>query len=196
MNLRTVASALLVPAILALAAPLAMAQTSTWKSDPNHSEVDFAVKHMTVSNVHGRFGPVDATLVFNDQDVTKSTVNATINVAGVDTGVPNRDNDLKGARFFDAATYPTASFTSTSVAKGGSGLEVNGNLTIKGVTKAVVLDVDGPTAPVTGMDKKTHTGFSATTTVHRLDFGIGAGMPAAMLGDDVKITIELDFVKQ
>ena len=109
MKLRTLASALLAPAILApailaLAAPLAMAQASTWKSDPNHSEVDFAVKHMAVSNVHGRFGTVDATLVYDDQDVTKSTVNATINVAGIDTGVPGRDNDLKGTRFFDAAT--------------------------------------------------------------------------------------------
>ncbi len=190
------ASALIAPAILALAAPLAMAQTSTWKSDPNHSEVDFTIKHMTVSNVRGRFGTVDATLVYNDQDVTKSTVNATINVAGIDTGVPNRDNDLKGARFFDATTYPTASFASTSVAKGGSGLQVSGNLTIKGVTKPVVLDVDGPTAPVTGMDKKQHVGFSASTTVHRTDFGVGAGMPSAMLGDDVKITIDLDLAKQ
>jgi polyisoprenoid-binding protein YceI len=82
------------------------------------------------------------------------------------------------------------------VTKGGAGLRVNGNLTIKGVTKPVVLDVDGPTGPVTGMNKKPHTGFSATTTVNREDFGIGAGMPVAMLGDDVKITIELDFSKQ
>jgi polyisoprenoid-binding protein YceI len=82
------------------------------------------------------------------------------------------------------------------VEKGGAGLQVRGNLTIKGVTKPVVLDVDGPTAPVTGMNKKLHTGFSATTTINREDFGIGAGMPTAMLGDDVKLTIELDFSKQ
>jgi polyisoprenoid-binding protein YceI len=187
-------------AILILAGPLAMvqasAQTSTWKSDPAHSEVDFAIRHMGISNVHGRFGKVDATIVWDEHDVTKSTVNATIDVTGVDTGVPGRDNDLKGARFFDVANNPTATFASTSVTRGGAGLEVNGNLTIKGVTKPVVLDVEGPTTPVTGMDKKQHSGFSATTTVHRLDFGIGAGMPAAMLGDDVKITIELDVAKQ
>jgi polyisoprenoid-binding protein YceI len=75
-------------------------------------------------------------------------------------------------------------------------LQVSGNLTIKGVTKPVVLDVEGPTAPVTGMDKKQHVGFSASTTVHRTDFGVGAGMPSAMLGDDVKITIDLDLAKQ
>lgn len=173
-----------------------MAETSTWKTDPAHSEVDFTIKHMAISNVHGRFGTVDATLTWDDQDPTKSTVNATIDVTGVDTGVPNRDNDLKSARFFDTANNPKATFTSTSVTKTSSGLTVNGNLTLKGVTKPVVLTVDTPTGPVTGMGKKLHTGFSATTTVNREDFGIGAGMPAAMLGDDVKITIDLDFVKQ
>jgi polyisoprenoid-binding protein YceI len=192
MKLATLTSAVL----LLAAAPLAMAQTSTWKSDPAHSEVDFTIKHMALSNVHGRFGTVDATLTWDEQDPTKSTVNATIDVTGVDTGVPNRDNDLKGAKFFDVANNPKATFTSTSVTKGGSGLQVNGNLTIKGVTKPVVLDVDGPTGPVTGMNKKQHVGFSATTTLNREDFGIGAGMPVAMLGDDVKLTIELDFVKQ
>jgi polyisoprenoid-binding protein YceI len=194
MKLVTLASAVLV-----MAAPFAMAQTSTpstWKSDPAHSEVDFTIKHMAVSNIHGRFGTVDATLVWDEQDPTKSTVNATIDVTGVDTGVPNRDNDLKGAKFFDVANNPKATFISTGVEKGGSGLQVRGNLTIKGVTKPVVLDVDGPTAPVTGMNKKLHTGFSATTTINREDFGIGAGMPTTMLGDDVKLTIELDFSKQ
>lgn len=186
--------------ILVLAAPFVMAsgwaQTSTWKSDPAHSEVDFTIRHMGISNVRGRFGTVDATLIWDEHDATKSTVNATINVAGINTGVPQRDNDLKGPHFFDVSTHPDATFTSTSVTKGGSGLLVNGNLTIKGVTKPVVLDVEGPTPPVTGMDKKPHTGFSATTTVHRLDFGLGAGMPPAILGDDVKLTIDLDFAKQ
>ena len=193
MKLALLASALL------LAAPLALAQaspsTSTWKTDPAHSEVDFSIRHMTVSNVHGRFGTVDATLTWDDQDVTKSSVTATIDVTGVDTGVPNRDTDLKSARFFDVANNPKATFTSTSVTKTGSGLQIAGNLTVKGVTKPVVLDVDSPTGPVT-LRNKAHLGFSATTTLHREDFGIGSGMPAAMLGDDVKTTIELDFVKQ
>jgi polyisoprenoid-binding protein YceI len=181
---------------LALAAPLAMAQTSTWKSDPAHSEVDFTIKHLGVSNVHGRFGHVDATLVYDEKDITKSTVNATIDVAGLSTGETGRDNHLKTDSFFDVAKFATATFVSTSVAKGGSGLLVSGNLTIKGVTKPVVLDVEGPSAPVTGMDKKPHTGFTATTTIHRSDFGIGTSFPAAVLGEDVKIEVDLDAAKQ
>jgi len=188
--------ALFASAVLALAAPLALAQTSAWKTDPAHSEVDFAIKHMAISTVHGRFGTVDATLTWDDQDPAKSSVNATIDVSGVDTGVPNRDTDLKSARFFDVANHPKATFTSTSVEKSGSGYKVNGNLTVKGVSKPVVLDVEAPTGPVSGMGKKQHLGFSATTTVNREDFGVGAGMPTTMLGDDVKLTIELDFVKQ
>ena len=188
--------ALVASSLLLFTAPLALAQTSTWKSDPAHSEVDFAIKHMSLSTVRGRFGTVNATLTWDDQDPTKSSVNATIDVSGVDTGVSARDNDLKSARFFDIANHPTASFTSTSVDKSGSGYKVNGSLTIKGVTKPVVLDVDAPTGPVPGMGHKLHLGFSATTTVNREDFGVGAGMPTAMLGDDVRLTIDLDFAKQ
>jgi polyisoprenoid-binding protein YceI len=169
-----------VAATLALVAPVAMAQTSTWKSDPAHSEVDFVVKHLAVSNVHGRFGHVDATLVFDEKDITKSTVNATIDVAGVSTGEVPRDNHLKTDSFFDVAKFTTATFAST----------------IKGVTKPVVLDVEGPSAPITGMDKKPHVGFSASTTLHRSDFGVGATFPPGVVGEDVKITIELDVAKQ
>jgi polyisoprenoid-binding protein YceI len=182
--------------VLALTAPIAMAQTSTWKSDPAHSEVDFSIKHLAVSNVHGRFGHVDATIVYDEKDITKSTVNATIDVTGVSTGESARDNHLKSDSFFDIAKYTSATFVSTSVTKGGSGLQIAGNLTLHGVTKPVVLDVDGPTAPITGMDKKPHVGFSASTTLHRADFAIGAGIPVAVVGDDVKITIELDAAKQ
>jgi polyisoprenoid-binding protein YceI len=186
----------LVTGILALAAPLALAQTSTWKSDPAHSEVDFSIKHLSVSNVHGRFGKVEATIVFNEADITKSTVTATIGVDTVDTGEEARNTHLKSPDFFDIATLPTATFTSTSVARNGSNLTVNGNLTLHGVTKPVVLNVEGPTTPVQGMDHKPHSGFSATTTISRTAFGIGSKFPAAIVGDDVKLTIEVEVVKQ
>lgn len=183
-------------AALALAAPLAMAQTSTWKNDPNHSEVDFTIKHLALTNVHGRFGHVTATLNYDEKDVTKSSINATIDVTGIETGEAARDTHLKSPDFFDVAQFASATFVSTSVAKNGNGLKVSGNLTIHGVTKPVVLDVDGPTAPVTGMDKKTHVGFEASTTINRVDFGIGPKFAEAVLGDDVKISIDLDVAKQ
>jgi polyisoprenoid-binding protein YceI len=185
-----------VSAALVLIAPLAMAQTATWKVDPAHSEVDFSIKHLAISNVHGRFGKIDATIVYDDKDITKSSVNATIDVTGLDTGVAPRDNDLKSNSYFDVEQYATATFTSTSVAKGGSGLLINGNLTLHGITKPVVLDVSGPTGPITGMDKKPHVGFEAKTTIHRLDFGIGTKVPEAILSDAVQLTIELDAAKQ
>ena len=182
--------------ILALAAPLALAQTSTWVSDPNHSEVDFSITHMTISNVHGRFGKVAATLVYNQADVTRSTVTATIDVSTVDTGVDNRNTHLKTPDFFDVAQFPAATFTRTSVTKGGSGLIVNGNLTLHGVTRPVTLNVEGPTGPVQGADHKPHSGFSATTTISRSAFGIGPKFGASMVGDDVKLSIDLDVAKQ
>jgi polyisoprenoid-binding protein YceI len=186
----------LLTGILAIAAPLSLAQTSTWTSDAAHSEVDFAITHMSISNVHGRFGKVAATIVLNEADIAKSTVNATIGVGTVDSGMTSRDSDLQSSNFFDVANFPSATFVSTSVAKNGSKLTVNGNLTLHGVTKPVVLDVEGPSGPVAGMDHKPHAGFSATTTISRTAFGIGTKFPSAVLSDDVKLTIELDVVKQ
>jgi polyisoprenoid-binding protein YceI len=186
----------LLTGILTLAGPLALAQTSTWVPDKAHSEVDFSILHMSLSRVNGRFGNIGGTITFDEADITKSTVNVTIDVTSIDTGVSGRDSDLKSTNVFDAAQFPTATFVSTSVAKNGSGLTVNGNLTLHGVTKPVTLDVQGPTGPVPGMDHKPHAGFSATTTITRSAFGIAPKYPAAMIGDDVKLTIELDAAKQ
>ncbi len=182
--------------MLALAAPLALAQTSTWVPDKAHSGVDFSILHLSLTKVRGHFGNIGGTIVWNDADITKSTVNVTIDVTTVSTGVTQRDNDLKSPKFFDATQFPTATFVSTSVSKSGTGLTVSGNLTLHGVTKPVVLQVDGPTGPVNGMDKKPHAGFSATTTLKRTDFGIATGFPTTVVGDDVALTIDLDVAKQ
>jgi polyisoprenoid-binding protein YceI len=182
--------------ILLLSAPLAFAQTSTWVPDKAHSEVDFSIVHLALSNVRGHFGNIGGTIVLNQSDITKSTVSITIDVNTVDTGVAARDGDLKSPNFFDVGQFPTATFVSTSIAKKGNALTVSGNLTLHGVTKPIVLQVEGPTGPVPGMDKKPHSGFSATTTISRTAFGIATKVPAAVVGDDVKLTIDLDVAKQ
>ena len=186
----------LLAGVLSLAAPLALAQTSTWVPDKAHSGVDFSILHLSLSKVRGRFGNIGGSIVTNDADITKSTVNVTIDVTSIDTGVSQRDSDLKGPNFFDAAQFPTATFVSTSVAKSGGGLTISGNLTLHGVTKPVTLTVEGPTGPIQGMDKKQHMGFSGTTTISRTAFGVGAKVPSAVVGDDVQLTIDLDVAKQ
>jgi polyisoprenoid-binding protein YceI len=188
----------LATALLTLAAPFTLAQGSTnWSGDPAHSQVSFAVRHMGISNVHGRFGNVTSTVVLNDADVSKSSVTATIDVAGIDTGQSQRDNDLKSASFFDVAKFPSATFSSTAVTKSAGGFTITGNLTLHGVTKPVTLAVESFGAPMQSpMDHKMHSGFEATATISRIDFGIGTNYPAAMIGDEVKLTIELEAVKQ
>ena len=192
MQHRLVLSAL----VLALAAPLALAQPSTWNIDPQHSSVGFTVKHMSISNVRGRFGKTSGVIVYNQADLAKSSVKVAIDLAGVDTSEPARDAHLKTADFFDVAQYPTATFTSTSVSGGGGHLKVAGLLNLHGVVKPVVLEVEGPEPPVPGADKKLHTGFTATALVHRSDFGLGAKFPNAMVSEDVKLSIDVEAVLQ
>lgn len=182
--------------LLGLAAPMLIAQTAAWNIDPAHSEVDFTVRHMSISNVHGQFGGIKGTIVRNASDLPRSSVSVTIDVATIDTGVSARDTDLKSANFFDVAQFPTATFTSTSVSGSGTHLTVQGNLTLHGVTHPVQLEVDGPSATITGMDHKPHAGYSATATINRKDFGIGDKYPDSIVGDQIKLTIDLEAVEQ
>ena len=182
---------------MGLAAPLAMAQASTWAVDPAHSEVDFSIRHMGLSNVRGHFGVANGTILYDGANIAKSSVNVTIDVADVDTGNSARDTHLKTDSFFDAAKFPTATFASTSVKRKGSKLEVAGNLTLHGITKPVVLDVEPSGAPIESpMDHKLHVGYAATTTIKRADFNIGTSFPEAVLGGDVPLTIDLEAIKQ
>lgn len=135
-------------------------------------------------------------MVLNEADIAKPTVNVTVDVTTMDTGVAPRDGDLKSANLFDVAQFPTATFVSTSIAKNGNGLTVSGNLTLHGVTKPVVLQLERPTGPVPGIDKKHHSGFSGTNTISRTVFGIATRFPTAVVGDEVKLTIDLDIAKQ
>jgi polyisoprenoid-binding protein YceI len=185
---------------LVLGAVAAQAQSTGWKIDNAHSEADFAIKHMAISTVHGTFRGVGGVIHFDPANVSKSSVDATIDVASVDTGVGARDTHLKSADFFEVAKYPTMTFKSTSVAKGDSGYAVTGDLTLHGVTKSVVLQLETPGKEETGMDGKSlHRGFTAHTTLNRKDFGLNwNGMLKsgdAALGDEVRIEIDIEAVK-
>ena len=179
-----------------LASVGAYAQSSTWTIDPAHSSINFTVRHMGVSNVHGSLVGVKGTVVYDDKDVTKSSVQATADTTTVSTGVDARDKHLKSPDFFDVEKNPTLTFKSTSVSKSGDGLKLTGDLTLNGVTKSVTLDVDGPAPPQTGKDGKTRSGFSATGQLKRSDFNFGPKFGAAMVGDDVKFSIDVEIDKQ
>jgi polyisoprenoid-binding protein YceI len=185
---------------LALGTGMMSAQATQWKIDPMHSEADFAIKHMAISTVHGSFHGVSGVITFDPANMAKSSVEATIPVDTVDTGVAPRDNDLKSPRFFDAAQFPTMTFKSTSVHKAGDHYDVAGDLTLHGVTKPVVLKLEELGKEETGMDKKSvHRGFTATTTINRQDFGLAfngtLSSGDAVLSDEVKIEIDIDAAK-
>lgn len=182
--------------LLVLATPVAIAQTSAWTPDPNHTEVNFVVKHLGIAKVRGHFGKVSGTLQLDLNDMTKSSMHVTVDVTGVNTDVTARDNDLKSARFFDVAQYPTATFASTGVVKVGDGYTVNGNLTMRGVTKPVTLHLDPPEGPVKDARNLTHMGFSATATINRKDWDVGDTMANAIVSDQVQLEIDADAVKQ
>jgi polyisoprenoid-binding protein YceI len=186
----------LATAALSLVAANGYAQTSTWTIDPAHSSVNFQIRHMGVSNVHGSLDGLKGTVNFNEKDITKSSVDATIDATTISTGVDARDKHLKSPDFFDVDKFPTITFKSTSLTNTGGKLQLIGDLTLHGVTKSVTLDVDGPAPPQTDAKGKTRSGFSAEGTLHRADFGVGSKFGAAMVGDDVKFSIDIEIDKE
>lgn len=186
--------------VLTVSAVAMSAQTKDWKIDAAHSEADFSIKHMAISTVHGTFRGVSGVIKYDPADVTKSGVEATIDMSSVDTGVAQRDNHLKSPDFFDVAKFPTMTFKSTSVTKAGDHYDVAGDLTLHGVTKKVVLKLDEPGKEEPGMDgKSVHRGFSATTMINRKDFGLTWNGTLksgdSVLGDDVKIELDVEAVQ-
>jgi len=179
-----------------LFATAAWAQGSEWQIDPAHTTVGFTVRHMGISNVHGRFTKVSGTANIDDSDITKSSVNATMDIASITTGNDSRDNDLRSPNYFDAAQFPTMTFKSKSISKNGDNkLKIVGDLTIKGVTKEVTLDVDGPSSPIK-MGPNQRRGLSASTSINRKDFGVGAKTPSAMVGEEIKIEIDAELTQK
>ena len=175
------------------------ATTTTWNIDPAHSAAEFKVKHMMISNVKGSFSGVSGALTEHDTDSTLSSIEASIPVATISTGDPQRDGHLKSAEFFDAEKFPTLNFKSTKVVRQGDAYEATGDLTVHGVTKPVTFAVDGPSAPGKDPWGNTRIGLSATTKINRKDFGLAwnAALETGgfLVGDEIAITLDVEFIK-
>jgi polyisoprenoid-binding protein YceI len=174
--------------------------TATWNIDPAHSAAEFKVKHMMISNVKGHFAKVTGTLTLDESDLSRSRVEATIDASSLETRDAQRDAHLKSADFFDVEKFPALTFKSTSLrlVKDGE-LAVEGDLTIRDVTRKVVFSVDGPTPPAKDPWGNTRVGVSATTRISRKDFGLSwnAALESGgfLVGDDVTITLDVQFIK-
>jgi polyisoprenoid-binding protein YceI len=178
----------------------ASAATSTWQVDPAHSEALFSIRHLTISTVRGGFSKIKGTISFDDKDPSKSVVDVAIDMSTVDTREPKRDDDLRSDKFFDVTKYPTMTFKSTKVEQVSAGkLKVTGDLTLHGVTKEVVLDVDGPSASIKDPWGNQRAAASATTKINRQDFGVKWNKTidngGVMLGDEVSITIDVEMIQ-
>ncbi len=189
-----------IAAVLAAAAPaLAFAQTSTWNLDSSHTQTVFGVRHLVITTVKGQFNKTTGTVTLDEKDVTKSKVEATIDVASINTREPKRDDHLRSADFFDAANHPAITFRSTKVEKAGDGkLKVTGDLTMRGVTKPVTLDVTGPTAEIKDPQGNARRGIAVAGKLNRKDFGIAWSKlveAGPVVGDEVSIEIEAELVK-
>ena len=173
---------------------------STWNIDPAHSVAEFRVKHMMISNVRGQFAKVSGKLVLDESDLANSQVEALIEASSIESRDPQRDAHLKSADFLDVENFPTLSFKSTRIRIVRNGeLAVDGDLTIRGVTRKVTFDVEGPTPPVKDPWGNTRVAVSATTKINRKDFGLtwntileAGGM---VVGEEVTITLDVEFIK-
>jgi polyisoprenoid-binding protein YceI len=188
-----------VAALFAASTLPANAATTTWQIDAKHSDAQFGVTHLMISKVRGEFHGVTGTVVLDDKDITKSSVDVTIDATTVDTREPDRDKHLKSADFFYVEKFPAMKFKSTKVERVGSdGLKVTGDLTIRGVTKEVVLDVTSPKPPIKDPWGQPRSAVLATTKINRQDFAVSwnknLDSGGVVVGDQVDITIDVEMV--
>ena len=176
------------------------ASTTTWNIDPAHTVAEFKVKHMMIANVKGQFSQVSGVLTLNESALADSRVEATIGAASIETRDEQRNAHLKSADFFHVEKFPTLYFKSTkiSVVRDGE-VSVEGDLTIRGVTRKVDFQVEGPTPPTKDPWGNTRVAISASTRINRKDFGLtwNAALETGgiLVGDDVTITLDVEFVK-
>ena len=177
------------------------ATASDWSIDPDHSNIQFKIRHMMISDVKGTFGKVKGMIRIDEKDMSQSAVDVAIETDSLSTGVAKRDAHLKSNEFFDAAQYPALTFVSRKVTPNGTGqLKILGDLTIHGITREVVLDVEGPTIEIKDPMGNIRRGASATTKINRMDFGLNWNKPmesgGMMIGDMVFINLEIEMIKE
>ena len=173
---------------------------ATWNIDPVHSVAEFKVRHMMISNVKGQFTSLSGVMTLDEDDITNSRIEATIDANSINTRDPQRDTHLKSAEFLNVESFPTLTFQSTGVKRTGEDeLSATGDLTIHGVTRPVVFKVEGPTAPGKDPWGNTRVGLSAVTKIDRKDFGLtwNAALETGgiLIGEEVTITLDVQFVK-
>lgn len=175
----------------------ALTFAQTWKQDKTHAKIGFSITHLMVSDVQGAFKNFDVTVTASKEDLSDAVFEVTADVSSIDTGVEGRDNDLRSDKYFDAAQFPKITFKSTSFKKiEGNKYALAGNLTIKGITKPITLEVTmkGPTPHP--FNKKLIAGLKISGTINRLDFGIGSATPSMVLSEEVIIDVNGELVKQ
>lgn len=191
---------ILATAVLCLVAP-GLLHAAPWEFDPEHTGVQFKVRHLMVSSVRGEFEKVTGKIVYDEADVTKSAADITIDAASINTRVAKRDEHLRSPDFLDVAKFPAIIFRSKRVEKAGNGaLKMTGDLTIRGVTKEVVLTVEGPTPAIKDPWGNRRVGGQATTKIHRKDFGLAWNKAletgGVVVGDEVDITIDVEIYRK
>jgi len=174
---------------------------STWQIDPDHSSFQFKVRHLMVSNVKGDFTKVRGMVTIDEQNIANLKVEITIDAASANTGHAKRDEHLRSADFFDVTKYPTITFVSKKIERTGANtLKVRGDLIIRGVTKEITIDVEGPTAEVKDPGGNFRRGATATAKINRQDFGIMwnrvLDTGGVVVGDEVNIYVEVELIKK
>ena len=172
-----------------------------WTIDPAHSAAHFSVRHLMISNVRGEFSKLSGSVVLDPADLTRSSVEVNVETGSINTREPQRDEHLRSADFFDVANHPTMTFRSKQIAAAGPDqFKLTGDLTIRGTTKEVTFDVEGPTPPVKDPWGNVRAGVTAAAKINRKDFGLvwnalteGGGV---MVGDQVSITIEAELIQK
>jgi polyisoprenoid-binding protein YceI len=172
----------------------------TYQIDPTHSGAHFSVRHMMISNVRGEFTKVSGKILWDSENPANSSIEAIIDAGSINTRDPQRDGHLKSPDFLDVEKYPEIKFQGTQVQATEGGLEVTGDLTLHGATRSVVLEVEGPTHETKDPWGNVRIGASATTKIDRRDFGLtwnsALETGGVLVGDQVKISIELEGVRQ